>query len=115
MAKAKKRNDAGEDRKLGNDERFVARVDRNEESRVDEALGLQMISIRLPKRLIERLKLIAKHNGIGYQPLIRDVLSHFARGELIQVLRQQSEIADLESRRSASSKTKKTGRERKAA
>ena len=98
MAKARKRTDkssAWDDRKLGSDERFVARANVSEEASVDDALGLQMISIRLPKRLIEQLKLIALHSGIGYQPLMRDVLSRFAHGELIQVLRQQNEIAHL--------------------
>lgn len=98
MAKARKRTDessAWDDRKLGSDERFVARADKNEEASVDDALGLQMISIRLPKRLIEQLKVIALHSGIGYQPLMRDVLSRFAHGELIQVLRQQTEISQL--------------------
>jgi hypothetical protein len=99
MAKARKRArdaDAWDDRKLGSDEQFVARADMNEEARVDDVLGLQMISIRLPKRLIEQLKLIALHSGIGYQPLMRDVLSRFAHGELIQVLRQQTALAELE-------------------
>lgn len=51
------------------------------EAEVDEALGLQLISIRLPRRLIEDLKLIAKHEGLGYQPLVRRVLVRFAQGE----------------------------------
>jgi len=48
---------------------------------VDDALGLQMISIRLPKSLIEDLKLIANQQGLGYQPLIRRVLLRFAAME----------------------------------
>ncbi len=73
---------------------------------VDKALGLQMISIRLPVRLIEQLKVIAMHRGIGYQPLMRDVLGRFARGELIQVLRLQTEIAKLEGRKAVVAKPK---------
>ncbi|WP_129136365.1 hypothetical protein [Luteimonas sp. YGD11-2] len=48
---------------------------------VDDALGLQLISIRLPKRLIDDLKLIAGDEGLGYQPLIRRVLMRFAAAE----------------------------------
>jgi hypothetical protein len=65
-----------------------------------------MISIRLPVQLIEQLKVIAQHSGIGYQPLMRDVLSRFARGEFIQVLKQQTEIAELEGRKAAASRAK---------
>jgi hypothetical protein len=73
------RSDPWETGKLGNDERYARRVSAAEESRIDAALGLRTISIRLPERLIEQLKLIATHRGIGYQPLMRDVLSRFAR------------------------------------
>jgi len=33
--------------------------------------NLKMISIRLPPRMIEALKTIAKHKGVGYQILLR--------------------------------------------
>lgn len=48
---------------------------------VDDALALQMISIRLPKRMIADLKMIAEKEGLGYQPLIRRVLTRFIQGE----------------------------------
>lgn len=117
MTIAKKRavdSSVRESRRLGHDERSVGRARASEDARVDESLGLQLISIRLPKRLIDQLKTIASHNGVGYQPLVRDVLSRFARGELIQVLRQQTEIAELEGRKSAASRTR-AQRVRKAA
>jgi hypothetical protein len=117
MANAKKRarrSDAWDSRRLGQEEEFVRRAGAAHETALDEVLGLQMISIRLPRQLIERLKLIAKHNGVGYQPLIRDVLSRFANGELIQVLRQQAEIAELENRKTTTSKAR-ANRVRKAA
>ena len=41
---------------------------------LNDALGMQAISIRLPKEMIEAYKLIAAHHGVGYQPLMRDVL-----------------------------------------
>ena len=47
------------------------------EEAVDASLGLKSISIRLPVQLIEAYKLIAVHHGIGYQPLMRDILQRF--------------------------------------
>lgn len=51
------------------------------EKDVDDALELQMISIRLPRQLINDLKLIAPREGLGYQPLVRRVLQRFVEGE----------------------------------
>ena len=56
---------------------------------VDDALGLQLISIRLPKRLIEDLKLIATKEGLGYQPLVRRVLLRFADAEFRNMAHQR--------------------------
>lgn len=53
-----------------------------------EKLGLQPISIRLQKDLIENLKMIATTNGIGYQTLIKQILNRFVRSEL-RMLEQQ--------------------------
>lgn len=66
-------------------------------AQVDDALDLQMISIRLQKQLIEELKLIAEYYGVGYQPLMRDVLEKWSRTELSVIVhdlkRQLSESA----------------------
>jgi len=51
-------------------------------AQVDDALDLQMISIRLQKQLIEEFKLIAEYYGMGYQPLMRQTLEKWARVEL---------------------------------
>lgn len=51
-------------------------------SMIDDSLGLQMISIRLQKDLIEDFKRIADLRGIGYQPLMRDALKRFMNAEL---------------------------------
>ena len=59
------------------------------EREVDDALGLQLISIRLPKGLIEDLKLIATKEGLGYQPLVRRVLLRFAEAEFRSMAHQQ--------------------------
>lgn len=67
---------------LGEDESNVEVADASISAEVDEDLGLQLISIRLPKNLIQDLKLVARLNGIGYQPLIRKVLIRFAQSEM---------------------------------
>lgn len=67
---------------LGRDEAHVRVADPVEETALDGALGLQLISIRLQGALIKDMKLIAEYHGIGYQPLMRDVLNRFARTEL---------------------------------
>jgi predicted DNA binding CopG/RHH family protein len=61
------------------------------ESLVEETLELQMISIRLQKQLIEQLKFLANYHGIGYQPLIRDVLAQWSRSEMLLVANQMQE------------------------
>jgi len=69
--------EAWESGKFGRDEQFVQKAEPKQEPTLDDALGLQLISIRLEKQLIEELKFIAKANGVGYQPLMRDVLHRF--------------------------------------
>jgi hypothetical protein len=73
---------------LGREEEFVRVAENVDSSAIDEALELRMISIRLQKSLIEDFKMIAKLNGIGYQPLIRQVLMRFADAEKKQLLRE---------------------------
>ena len=65
---------------LGRDEAYVQRAPRA--SAMDDTLALQMISIRLPKDLIETFKLIGAVHGMGYQPLMRTTLQRFADSEL---------------------------------
>lgn len=75
--------DAGD---LGADAEHAKRAPAGTSEAIDDALGLQMISIRLPRELIEELKVIARFRGVGgYQPLIRDVLKRFANAELKQI------------------------------
>lgn len=78
--------------KLGRSEENVVVADSSIEDALDEAVGLKSISIRLQKNLIKDLKLIAKHHGIGYQPLIRDALNRFARYELRTIAEQIEKI-----------------------
>lgn len=62
------------------------------EKAIDASLGLQLISIRLQKSLIEDFKAIASLNGIGYQPLMRQILRRFVDGEKRRIARQR--VAD---------------------
>ena len=55
---------------------------------LDDALDLKLISIRLQKTLIDQLKLVARYHGIGYQPLIRDILNRFTGHELVNIVNQ---------------------------
>jgi len=73
--------DAGlwETGKLGLSAEHIKVASEEEELAIDDALGLQLISIRLHKSLIEKLKQLALLEGIGYQPLIRQVLTRYLR------------------------------------
>lgn len=71
--------------------------------RVDDSLELQMISIRLPKGLIENFKLLAEANGLGYQPLMRIALTRFAECEmkrLIETMIEEKKKAGVSSPKS---------------
>lgn len=63
--------------------------DPEHEASVDAALQLQLISIRLEKSLIEAMKFIASYNkGMGYQPLMRQILHRFATSEIKRISRE---------------------------
>ena len=85
-AKIKGTTEAWESGQLGQDEEHVTAVE-IDETEINEALELQMISIRLQKSLIEDFKLIAKFNGIGYQTLMRQILKRFADSEIKRLLK----------------------------
>jgi|GEM_PF-1064056 len=85
-----------ESSKLGSDAEYIAVATPEEELALDNALELKPISIRMPVSLIKKLKLIANVHGIGYQPLMRDVLGRFARAEMLDILRQHEEQKNLE-------------------
>ena len=46
---------------------------------LDEGLDLELISIRLQKGLIDAYKELARREGLGYQPLMRQVLTRYIR------------------------------------
>lgn len=76
---------------LGNDADFALAAQTDVSAAVDSSLGLQPISIRLQKSLVDNLKLLAQINGLGYQPLIRQVLTRFVDCELKALLRDRAE------------------------
>ncbi|OOG62056.1 hypothetical protein B0E46_13775 [Rhodanobacter sp. B04] len=71
----------------------TARVASPEETAaIEQAAGLNMqpISIRLQKDLVSVLKEIARYRGIGYQPMIRDLLQRWAVGEISTILDERA-------------------------
>jgi hypothetical protein len=81
--------EAWDGRALGASAEHVAVADTAHHLALDEALGLQSISIRLPKQLIDQYKLIAHFHGVGYQPLMRDILTRFVPGALQEIIQTQ--------------------------
>ncbi len=92
MDKIRGTDEAWESGALGRDENFVRRVTLDEDA-LDEAVGLKSISIRMPAGLIDDLKDIAKINGLGYQPLMKQVLTRFVEAEKKQALREKASEA----------------------
>ena len=90
-------SEAWEDGTLGRDEKFV-KVDENPdelEALIDEGLKLKLISIRLKESLISDLKLIAEREGLGYQPLMKQVLERFVDSELKMYARKRMREAQV--------------------
>lgn len=74
--------EAWESEQLGANAKHARAVAAEITSGIDESLGLQMISIRLDKALIDSFKLLGTFHGLGYQPLMRDALKRFAESEM---------------------------------
>lgn len=77
--------EAWESGALGRDVAHAVKAPDGTVEQVDDALGLQMISIRLPKELIEEFKMVATFHNVGYQPLMRDALKRFASAEIKKI------------------------------
>jgi predicted DNA binding CopG/RHH family protein len=93
---------------LAADARHVVAASPDDEAKLDEALNLRMISIRLPEALIEDFKNIAtiRHGGVGYQTLMRQALKRFATAELQTIAR---EMADQMQQNKTQATAKATG------
>jgi len=66
-------------RVLGASEDHAKPAPEEESKAIDSALGMRLLSIRLQYELIAQLKQLAKLEGIGYQPLMRQVLTRYVR------------------------------------
>jgi len=55
-----------------------------------------MISIRLPKELIEGYKKVAEANGVGYRSLIREVLAQSLEVELKKLAVHSADARPIE-------------------
>jgi predicted DNA binding CopG/RHH family protein len=68
-----------ETRKLGASAKHAKRISEDEDKAIDDSLGLQAITMRLQKELVKQLKRLAKKEGLGYQPYIRQLLTRHVR------------------------------------
>jgi uncharacterized protein (DUF4415 family) len=86
--------EAWESGELGQSHKYAKVATSKLTSEIDDALGLQMISIRLDKELIDMFKLLGSKYQMGYQPLMREALKRFVDGELkmvaLEALQKQS-------------------------
>lgn len=100
-------DDPWEDRTIGSEERFVeVATDINAE--VDVALDLHPISIRLQKNLVDNLKALSHLHGLGYQPLIRQILTRWVDSEVkIMIAQRVNEQAAQSQRTQKKISTKK--------
>jgi len=72
-------DDLWDNRELGASEEHVRKASPQRKKELDDRLGLQTISIRLQKTLIEKLKDLAESDGIKYQPYVRQLLTKHVR------------------------------------
>jgi len=80
--------EAWESGQLGRDAQY-AKLDNSLSIKdLEDALELKPISIRLKKSLISDLKLIADFEGMGYQPLIKQLLERFVIDEFKRYARE---------------------------
>lgn len=78
---------------LGRDEAYAQAAPDDLGKSADEAAGMQMISIRLPKSMIEGFKFISTHhNNIKYQTLMRQILQRFVTSEIAAIGRNMEAV-----------------------
>ncbi|CAJ0699309.1 hypothetical protein [Ralstonia wenshanensis] len=88
--------EAWESGELGASVQHAAVAPKEAQDAVDQALGMQMVSIRLPKALIEEFRALAKVHRMGYQPLMREALKRFAEGEMKRLVIQYGDVIERE-------------------
>ncbi|MBX9769950.1 MAG: hypothetical protein K2X29_01185 [Candidatus Obscuribacterales bacterium] len=74
-----KDNELWDSKQLGASAEHAVQASEEDDKALDDALGLQLLSFRIQKSIIEQLKQLAKLEGIGYQPLMRKVLNTYVR------------------------------------
>lgn len=81
--------EAWESGALGRDAQYAKPISKEEQEKlqgaIDEVFGLKPISIRMEVEILDNIKTIAKHRGMGYQPLIRQILQRWVDSELKQI------------------------------
>lgn len=79
-------DEAWENEVLGADPGSMKPADEKLTSAIDEAAGVQVISIRMQKSMVDAFKAIAAANkGIGYQTLMKQILQRFIESEMRRV------------------------------
>lgn len=87
---------------LGRDADHVRRASADVEAELDRTLAMKLVTMRLPVPMIDALKAIATFHGIGYQPMIRDLLGRFIKSEVPTILEAiQKQAATTESEKTA--------------
>ena len=74
---------------LGKDEQYAKVTTDFTVEDVQDSLGLKPVSIRMQESVLSDLKVIAKYHGIGYQPLIKQILKRFVDSEFRQIVCKQ--------------------------
>ena len=115
-------DEAWESGELGRDGAHTKRAMDVDEKALDNAMKLELISVRLQRELIDALKLIAKTNGIGYQPLMRQALHRFVDFEMKRLLNdriatrpEQTERSVAQPRRAAALRPRESPPRKRAA
>lgn len=98
QTKIKSTTEAWETGKLGENLESARIASPDLTAAIDAALGMQMISIRLPKSVIDDFKVMAQIEGVGYQPLMRTALVRFAECEAKRVMRDYAAVLANEKR-----------------
>lgn len=105
-AKIVEPDDAWDEREVGADEQFVE-VAADITKELDTALDLHPISIRLQKSLVDNLKALAHLHGLGYQPLIRQVLTRWVDSEVKQMIAMKVNAKSAEAKTMAKEEDKR--------
>ncbi len=79
MKKIHDDSDDWESGKLGQSLEHAAPAPPELQAAIDDDLGLQAVTMRLQKTLVEELKVLARENGLGYQPFVRQLLTNYVK------------------------------------